>query len=256
MKRIEAPTLEQHTAYTKLRKLVGPGRQDGTPNSAAFEAQVERLRQSYPGGLSGPKWEAELRGSDADQALGRDAAIAHARTELARERLDTLLSARQFDKVWALVMSVLQKSGLLPAAQARLTVPSERVHDVAVAVCSLLSDSAVKADRFDRLVTTLTVATGRIPSWELVTAPCALLYPREHVYVELGNFRRQLKVNGSRRALPARPTGAGYAIALAHTHALVRKLTEYGEAPRDLLEVRDFMARTLGPARTKKSTST
>ncbi len=57
MRRIEAPTLEQHAAYTRLRKLVAPRRQEGGADWAGFEAQLERLRQSYPGGLSGTKWE-------------------------------------------------------------------------------------------------------------------------------------------------------------------------------------------------------
>jgi hypothetical protein len=222
----------------------------------AFEAQLEHLRRDYPGGLSGKKWEEEVRGSSGEKALGRDAAITLAREELSRGRLETLLSARQFDKVWSLVVTVLQKSGLVPAAQLRLNVASDRVHDLTVAVCNLLGDSAVSAERFDRFVTALTSATGRIPTWEVVTAPSALLYPREHVYVELGYFRRQLKANGSRRALPARPTGAAYATALAHTRALVSKLTEHGEAPRDLLEVRDFMTVTLGPARKKARATT
>jgi hypothetical protein len=256
MKRVEAPTQEQHAAYARLRKLVGPRRQDGTTDSAAFEAQLDRLRQNFPGGLSGPKWEEEVRGSSGDKALARDAALEHARTELSREKLDALLSARHFEKVWSLVVSVLQQSTLVPATQLKLPVPNERVHDLAVALCGLLSDGGVHADRFDRFVAAYTVATGKSPSWELATAPMALLYPREHVFVELPNFRRQLKVNGSRRAIPARPSGSAYAVILAHTRQLVHKLTENGEAPRDLLEVRDFMAVTLGPVRTRKRTTT
>jgi len=256
MKRVEAPTLEQHAAYARLQKLVGPRGQARGADSEAFATQLEQLRKAYPGGLSGQKWEDEVRGSSGEKALGRDAAIALAREELSRGRLETLMSARQFDKVWATVVTVLQKSGLVPASQLRMNVSSERVHDLAVAVCGLLSDSAPSPERFDRFVTVLTSAAGRIPTWEVVTAPSALLHPREHVLVELSYFRRQLKANGSRRALPPRPTGSAYAVALAHTRALVTKLTEHGEAPRDLLEVRDFMAVTLGPVRKKARMTT
>lgn len=256
MQRIDAPTLEQHAAYARLQKQVGSRGQAPAPDSAAFAAQLERLRQSYPGGLSGSKWEEEIRGSSVEKALGRDASIALARQELAREKLETLLSARRFEEVWALVTSVLKTSGLVAKAQLEVPVPRDRVHDLAVAVCGRLSDATPNAERFDRFVTALTVATGRIPSWELVTAPSALLHPREHVCVELGSLRRQLKVNGSRRTLATRPSGSAYAVALAHTHAMIHKLTDHGEAPRDLLDVRDFMAITLKPAPSKKRATT
>ncbi len=251
MKRVEAPTLEQHAAYAKLRKLVAPRRDDGAKGWAGFEEQLERLRGAYPGGLSGTKWETELRSSSADK-LGRDAAIEQARADLSREQLDALSSARHFEKIWNLVVSVLQKSGLVPAAQLKQPVRAERMHDLAVAACQLLADSGLHADRFDRFVAVLTAATGKSPSWELVTAPAALLYPRDHVHVELQNLRRQLKVIGSRRAIPALPSGAAYGFVLAQIRALVHKLTDHGEAPRDLLEVRDFMASTLAPPRARK----
>ena len=250
MTRIEAPTLEQHAAYAKLRKLVAP-RDDGAPGWAGFEEQLERLRQSYPEGLSGAQWEADFRGSSAEKG-GREAVIEHARASLSRGQLDALSSAGHFEEVWPLVVSVLQKSGLVPAAQLRQPVRGERVRDVAVAACNLLSDSGLHADRFDRFVTALTVATGVVPSWELVTAPAALLYPRDHVHVELQKVRRQLKVIGSRRAIPKLPSGTAYGSVLAQIRALVHKLTDHGEAPRDLLDVRDFIALTLAPPRARK----
>lgn len=252
MQRVEAPTLEQHAAYARLRQLVGAPRPDGSAEWAGLHGQLARLRESYPGGLSGAKWETEVRSSSAERALGRDAAIELARVELSHERLDALLSARQSDKVWTTVVSVLEQSRLVPAAQLRQAPPPERVHALAVAVCSLLSDGTPSPERFDRFVAALSVATGKTPSWELATAPLALLYPREHMHVELTTLRRQLKANGSRRVIPARPTGAAYAVVLAHTRALVHKLTEHGEAPRDLLEVHDFMSVTLAKVRPAK----
>jgi hypothetical protein len=131
-------------------------------------------------------------------------------------------------------------------------VPSARVHDVAVALCGILADGVANAERFDRFAQALTVATGKPPSWELATAPAALLYPREHVCVTLAAFRWQLKVTGSRRVIPSAPSGAGYTVALALTRQLVHKLTEHGETPRDLLDVRDFMAQTVLPPRVRK----
>jgi hypothetical protein len=253
MKRVETPTFEQHAAYAKLRKLVASRQKDGTPKWAGFEEQLGRLRQAYPEGLSGTKWEAELRSSSPEK-LGREAVIELARANLSREQMDALASARHFEKVWSLVVSVLEKSGLVPAAQLRLPVRGDRMHDLAVAACNLLGDGALYAERFDRFVASVTAATGKSPSWELATAPAALLYPRDHVHVGLQHVRRQLKVIGSRRALPALPNGALYGFVLAQIRALVHKLNDHGEAPRDLLDVRDFMALTLAPPRARKDT--
>lgn len=254
MQRIEAPTLEQHAAYAKLRRLADGERKDRTPDWVGLDAQLERLRQLYPGGLSDPNW-AELRASTAKQAFGREPAIEHARSQLAPEELAAMLRAGQFEGVWARVVSVWRLSALLPAEQILQAPPKERLRELAVAACGLFGSAALNAVGFDRFVAAITTATGHAPSWALVTAPAAFLYPREHVYVDRPCFRMQLELSGIRRAIPERPNAAAYAVVLKHTRALVQKLAEHGEAPRDLLDVRDFIHVTLRPpdARKKKA---
>lgn len=257
MTRVEAPTSEQHAVYARLRKLAGsrPGgerAEQGSSEAEDLEAQLVRLRQNYPGGLTDPKWEAEVRGTGT--ALGREAAIEHARAELLPEALDALLSARRFEEVCARWAAVLTKSGLVPAAQLKKPVPSGQAsHELAVALRGLLSEDGPYAARFDRYVNALTVAFGKAPSWELATAPSALVNPREHIYVELVNFRRLAKARKPRRTIPTRPSSAAYAVLLVLGRALAHRLAEQGEAPRDLLDVRDFMVLTRAPTVSAKA---
>lgn len=252
---IEKPTPEQHAAYARLQKLVG-ARSSQRPSEGAgaeaeeFEAQLARLRGTFPAGLSDPKWVVDFRASALGVSPGRDAAIESARARLGTETLDALLSARRFEEVWALASSLGRESGLLLSSFKGRRVPSgEPLHELAVALRGLLSDEGPYGARFDRYVQALTLAFGKAPSWELATLASALIFPSDHVYVEPKNFRRLIKATRARRALPATPSGATYAMLLGLARSLARKLAEHGEAPRDLLDVRDFMCVTLAPAR-------
>lgn len=260
MTRVEAPTSEQHAVYARLRKLAvaRPGGERSDQSGAGaddFAAQLARLRHAFPLGLTDPKWEVEVRGIGA--ASGREASIEHARAELLPEPLDALLSARRFDEVCARWAAVLTGSGLVPASQLKKPAPSGQAsHELAVALRGLLSEDGPYAARFDRYVSALTAAFGKSPSWELATAPSALVFPREHVFVELLNFRRLAKTRKPRRTIPTRPSSAAYALLLVLGRALAHRLTEEGEAPRDLLDVRDFMVFSRAPAGAAKAKAT
>lgn len=251
MTRVVEPTAEQTAIYAVLRSLAAAHLRDQradrpNPGSEPFDAQLSGFRAAFPAGFSDTKWVADYRAA-------RDLAIERARAQLGMETLDALLSARDFGGAWALALSLLGESGLLPPGQLKQPAPrDEALHELAVALRGLLSDDGPYAARFDRYVLALTAALGKAPSWELATLPSALLFPSEHVYVELSNFRRLIRASRMRRAIPAHPSGAVYAGLLALARSLLRRLGLRGEAPRDLLDIRDFVAVTLAPARAAK----
>jgi len=254
MTRVDVPTPEQHAAYTRLKKLVivrphGERTKDSDPEQ--FETQLAALRQRYPGGLSDPKWDVDFRGGP------RHAAIERAHEALAPAELASLLSARRSEEVWERLSSILLDSGLVAPSQVKVARPSAQpLHEAAVAISGLLTEEGPYSARFDRYVAGLTALLGKAPSWELATAPAALVYPREHVCVDLATFRRLVKLSHLRRPIPVRPSGTAYAPLLGLARSLARKLSEQGEAPRDLLDVHDFMTLTLVPTRAAKAAAT
>jgi len=79
------------------------------------------------------------------------------------------------------------------------------------------------------------------------------VHPTEHVCVESTAFKKQAKAFASHRAVSAQPSGSGYASFLAVVRVVANKLSEHGELPRDLFDVRDFITLTLKPAPKKKA---
>lgn len=250
MTRIAQPSPEQHATFARLSKLAvtrplherSEGVSSGTDD---FETRLTRLHRLFPAGLSDPKWVHDFRTTGVGSALGRDAAVESARTQLSTQKLDALLSARRPEEAWELALSVLRESGLLRPAHLKLRAPSgEPLHELVVALRGLLSEEGPYAPRFDRYLRALAAALGKAPSWELATATPALFFARDQVYVELANFRRLVKAGKTRHAIPQQPSGAAYAVTLGLARSLARKLTEHGDAPRDFLDVRDFMTLT------------
>jgi hypothetical protein len=258
MRRVEKPDAEQQATYARLRAELarrehGDHAAPSKPSGFAFPDQLARLHETYPAGLSDPKWTAESRGEGAEirAPRHRQPTIRDAQEKLSREALTSLIKGQQFAKVWEQVVAVLRQTDLVPSAQLKLkAVGGEAERDLALALRELLYGKAVFGTRFDHYLAAFQAAFGQPPHWELATALSALVHPTEHVCVDPAVFRKQLKASSSRRTIPAQPSSAGYASCLALARLVANKLAEQGEIPRDLLEVRDFVAFTLkGPPR-------
>jgi len=258
--RVEQPDEQQRAAHARLRGALAKRRiKDGngaTPEEAIAD-QLARFHKTFPAGFADPSWVLTIRGEGADSIAlhHRQPLIDKARQQLAATVLDPLVSGKHFAQVWEHLVGVLRETDLVPAVQLKLK-PAGPDHErpLALAVRELLHGTGPYYQRFDRYLATFTAAFGQHAKWELATAPAAVLHPREHVCVELGAFRSQLKASGITRAIAAQPTSAGYATFLAHAQLIASKLGEQGEAPRDLLDVRDFVVHTLKPAARPRAT--
>jgi hypothetical protein len=252
MRRVDDPNPDQEAIYARLKAElakrgdvhVAPAK----PASFGFLDQLACLHRAYPAGLSDPKWIAEIRGEGAEirAPRHRQPAIRDAQEKLSRDALKSLIKDERFDDVWKQVIAVLRQTDLVPSAQLKLKgVGGESARDLALAVRELLYGRGAFDTRFGAYLVALTAAFGQPPHWELATALCALVHPTEHLCVDPTLLRKQLKASSSRRTVPAQPSSAGYASSLAIARLVASKLTEQGETPRDLLEVRDFVAFTL-----------
>lgn len=257
MGRVERPNPDQRAAYLRLQRVLAgrarAHRQMIETDGPNFYDQVARLRKTYPAGLLDSKWVEEIRGEESKSRSSRHRAalIGEAREQLNAEKLDLLLASQRYGQVWELIVSVLNRSDLVPKAQLKQPklLRGEQQRELALAASELLHATGPYEKRFDRFLAALAAYSNEAPRWEIATALSAIVHPAEHVCVHPAVFRQQFKIIGSPGTLPAaKPTGGGYMRVLAATRTVATKLSEQGEVARDLLDLHDFIRITLKPA--------
>ncbi len=253
MLRVENPSDDERAAYARLRGILAARAPNGEtrPGVLDFAEQLRVLHAAFPGGLSDPRWIAEIRGEGAParEPRHRAPAIAEAGELLGQKNLDSLASAQQFGQIWGAAVQVLSGTDLMSAAHLKLKpLGEEHKRGLALAVRDLLHGGAPYDKRFDRFCAAFTVALGEPPRWALATALSAVVHPTKHVCVEPISFNRQMKASSSHRPVAPRPNGSGYASFLSIVRLIAHKLSEHGELPRDLFDVRDFIMLTSKPA--------
>ncbi|HEY3499184.1 MAG TPA: hypothetical protein VGK73_31050 [Polyangiaceae bacterium] len=248
MERVERPTPEQQLTFARLQGLLAGraknGDDGGRPAGFTLSKQLAKFRETYPAGFSDPSWLQDVRGGPNGRI---HTALAAAQERLSAKALDSLASNRSPADAWQVVRDVLTASGLVPAAQL-VPTHSSGERGLAAAIRELLHGTAAYDKRFDRFVSTFTAALGAQPGWELATALSAVVHPLDHVCVEAAMFKKQLKLVSAQRSVSARPSGSGYATFLSVARLIANKLTEQGEMPRDLMDVRGFIVFTRKPA--------
>jgi len=256
MGRVEQPSPEQEATLVRLQRMLarrGHARHAATETQGpAFHDQIVRLRETYPNGLQDSKWVEDIRGEGAQSRSlrHREALIMEAREQLSAEKLDALIANQHYAQVWELIASVLSHSDLVPKVQFKQPKAANYEHqrDLALAARELLYGKGPYEQRFDRFVAALAAQTGGPAYWEIATALSAVVYPKDHICVQPTFIRKQLKTICSPGAAPAaKPSGAEYNRVLAVARVVTKKLGEQGDAPRDLLDVLDFMCLSLKP---------
>ncbi|HMI84079.1 MAG TPA: hypothetical protein VK550_08285 [Polyangiaceae bacterium] len=253
MRRVEQPNAEQSAAYTRLQRILAAraNASETARRGATFADHVEKFRETYAEGLQDAKWLVEVRGEGAERRAPRhrDAAISEAKEQLSASALDALISGQKHEQLWNLVTSVLGRTDLVPSAQLRKpkSVTVEQQRGLAVAARELLYGKTPYEQRFERYLGALAAFYGEPARWEIATALSAIVHPAEHVCVQPAVFRQQLKASGSTGTVAARPSNAAYAKLLVNTRFVGSQLTGQGEAPRDLLDVLDFIRIALKP---------
>ncbi|PID38534.1 MAG: hypothetical protein CSA65_00055 [Proteobacteria bacterium] len=241
---VDPPFDRTEVAFARLDKARGRSEAANRTGQkpVPLPAQIAYFKQTFEEGFEGEPWRKQMRNAKRKLKRHRDPTIEAARSELNQPALDELLEAGDHDGVIEALARVLDKSNL---------VTSKRVSDLrglsarrrpraAKALRELLYGEGTVDERFAELASALD-----IDSWELVTAPLALLSPLEHVCVRPSTFRQQALWLAPRLKHSARPTAAAYRRYRAMAHELRTKLTEAGLPPTDLLDVHDFIYETL-----------
>lgn len=212
--------------------------------------QIAYFKEQYPDGFAGDSWTAKMRGRGAKKALKRhrDPVVKRARKLLAQKRLERLIEARQYDEVIEALVDVLGRTSLVTAGKLE---PLRRAFGrqreaIAVALQRLLHGDGPLDSRFDDFVR----STGE-PSWELATAPMALVHPEEHVCVKPSVFNQQALWMAPRLERTPHPTAQAYHRYRRMALAVSDLLVAAGVEPLDLLDLHDFIYVTLRPAARK-----
>jgi len=218
-------------------------------NDSSFDLQVELFLNQYPKGFQDTEWAKERRGIDTTRCLKRhrDVAIVEARKLLSRARLHSLLEEGSHRAVIDAMRAVGDSTDLI--AKAKLS-PLEEMGDeeakrLAEQLFELLHGEERLEIRFERFVDTLARSTKKQPTWQLATLFLALFDPKGQLCVKTSTIRAQAMRLGRRFTLSAMPNAPKYDQILSMIADVQRTLEEEGLAPRDLLDVYDFMETTL-----------
>jgi hypothetical protein len=253
MREVDRPADETERVMVRLNRALGRREASKSRKSdtlISFDDQITILRRQFPGGFAGEKWQQKMRGVDAGQQLKRhrEPALRLARELLSEQSLTASIARQDFDGVLEALLRVLRNTNLVRPAQLNPLerLPRHRVEQVALALRELLHGEGALRDRMGRWISAL-----GSPSWELATAPAALVDPERHICVRPKGFRDQAQWMAPRLEHSKEPTAEVYLRYQAMAGAVLAKLQEEGLHPRDMLDVHDFIWTTLRPAARK-----
>ena len=219
--------------------------------SIPLAAQIELFKDTYSDGFRDDSWAKAKRGSGKKKHLKRhrNPLIARAHELLNRARLDTLISDGGHDDVIAAMHELTATTDLTTKRDA---APLMRVRDasaveLAVALRDVLYGDDEYGLRFERFVAVLGRTIRRTPSWQLATLFPAIVHPAEHLFVKPKTTDVQAEWMAPGLAMTKHPAGPTYKRLRDMAMTLGEHLGEAGLAPKDLLDLHDFMWETLRP---------
>jgi hypothetical protein len=245
MQRVERPDRHQQATYARLVGLLAKRhRSEEPPDSGGPKLLLTRLkefRQEYPTGFCGERWQGNEHNARVRRA--RAGVAQQAQRALSRKALEQLAKTKRVKEVWALVVTLVSDSNLSPE-KLQSTTRTDQLQRLGESVRDLLHGPDDYEKRFDGFLRHYEFVFDEAPDWQAATALSALVMPLEHVCVEPGTFRKQLKAFARRSALSTEPTGAAYVRCRAMARSIASALAAQGEVPEDLLEVHAFIRAT------------
>lgn len=216
----------------------------GQAATVTLDQQIAYFQTLYPEGFADPKYLADVRGEgDARRKKRhRDAAVAEAREKLDRSALETPGAIGR-------LIEVLGNTDLVPPKDVKMLedVPDGKEPLLRDALRDLLwgDEADSYGPRFRRWVDALTEATGKRPSWQLATAPSALVHPEEHVCVRPTALRMQAKTVAPDLRYRAKPHAKLYEQFLSVASIVKTRLEQRSLPPRDMIDVYELVWLTL-----------
>lgn len=215
-----------------------------------FTDQVTYFKAQYPGGFLDKVWLEKIRGDGVARPLKRhrNPALARAKEQLSASALDRMIADQDHAGVINALTEVLEQTNLVTATKLKPLSSALHYHQqtIALAVRELLHGEEDFSPRFSSWVNSM----GK-PSWELATAPLALINPGEHICVKPSVFEQQALWLSPRLRHVRLPRGETYQHYLKMAVAIFEQLESAELKPQDLMDVYDFIDVTLRPATRK-----
>lgn len=207
--------------------------------------QLVLMLGDFPKGFAGPRWLDRHRGRGRRLKRHRDAAVRQARELLAPGRIAKLDEAGEHVAVLDALIEVLSDTDLVPSAHIKALRVTKPTAELSAAIRALAEDPEKYS--LTQLQVALANAGGPATSWQVLTAPAALLAPDKQLCVRPNVLAQQGKIVTPHFSAPKRPSAAGYARYLEVARHVDEELGELGYPPLDMLDLHDFMAMTLRP---------
>lgn len=208
--------------------------------------QLVLLLKDYPKGFAGDAWRDKHRGSGRRLKRHRDPAVKQARELLAADRIAELHEHGDYSGVLDSLVAVMAATDLVPSAHVNKLKDTKPTRDFSATIRDVAKDPAEATLRM--MQAALVGAQGPATSWQILTAPLALLAPHKHMCLRPSVFGVQGRIVMPRFNPPKRASEAAYQRYLEVARLVEEELTELGHAPLDLLDLHDFVWMTLRPA--------
>lgn len=233
-----------------------PGKAKKRAVPITLKEQVGYFRELFPEGFQGTAYTEHHRGDGRKRPLKRhrDGLIERAQKTLSKGALLALRDKGGATAIHKATSKVVSLSDVVSPAGRKAFAAIEEEHHEALAdsLRALLHGKSALALRFDAWVRTLEVATGKTPSWALATVLLGALTPEEHLAVKPNAVKLQAQFMAPGLRIGTRPMGILYERLQKMAADVRERMQEEGLAPRDLLDVYDFMWKTLKPAGRKR----
>lgn len=208
--------------------------------------QLVLLLKDYPKGFAGDAWREKHRGSGRRLKRHRDPAIKQARELLAADRINEMHEHGDYVGVLQALVDVVAGTDLVPSAHVSKLRETKPTQDFSATIRAMANAPADVTLR--QMQAALVGAHGPATSWQVLTAPLALLAPHKHLCMRPSVFAVQGKIVLPRFNPPKRASETAYQRYLDVAQHVENELTELGHPPGDLLDLHDFVWMTLRPA--------
>ncbi len=222
----------------------------GVPSGPSLTELVAVFRELYPDGFVDAQWISRRRGDGSRRRAKRhrSAAVEHAASMLSREVLDSALAASDAAGVVQRFVAVMVATDLVTSKQLDSLRKASPTLALAQALRDLVHEPDPEGTRFDAVLKLLVRSPGGRPSWQLLSGMRALVDPQQDVCIRPSVFFAAAQTVNRGRARKVSPTGPSYERLVAVARDLRDRIVALGEAPRDMLDVYDFMWDTCRPA--------
>lgn len=224
----------------------------GNRRPVSMDEQIAYLRERFAGGFQDEEYAEYHRGDGRKRPLKRhrDPLVQRAQDLLGKKALGALVAANDFAGIHAAAVKVTNTTDLVKAKERKVFKAMDPAHyeSFALALRALLHGTSKLSVRIDAYVSTLERALGDAPTWELTTVILGSVHPEEHLVVRERVLSLQSEWMAPGLSVSTRPMGLLYERLLAMAKGVRDCLKDEGLAPRDLLDVHDFIWVTLKPA--------